>query len=73
MSFSPFHNPSKYAAQCTAAREACGAQGVILIVLNGTHGPGLAVQLPPDFMPKIPDCLRDIADMIEDLQKFEPN
>ncbi len=69
----PFDNPSKYDAECTAARLSSGAEGVVLLVLRGRLGSGFAVQMPEDWVVKVPAMLRDLANMVEDAQKFKPN
>jgi hypothetical protein len=59
--------PGKYDAACTAAREATGARGVILIVFGGKLGDGFSAQLelPVAALVKIPAVLRTVADSIE--------
>lgn len=56
---------SKYNDQLTVAREACGATGAILIVPDGSSGPGMAVQLTADQLRSMPRVLRLAADLIE--------
>lgn len=36
--------PGKYDNECTTARESTGADAVVLVVFNGHHGHGFAVQ-----------------------------
>lgn len=58
--------PGKYDEVATAAREAAGAQAVILIVLNGAHGSGFSVQaVGEDISTRLPALLRTVADGIE--------
>lgn len=59
------NDPGKYDDACTHARYATGAAGCLLIVLNGTHGHGFSVQVPPEVVGSIPALLREIADNIE--------
>jgi len=59
--------PGKYDDACTAAREATGARGVVLIVLDGTRGSGFSCQLrggPPDVL-ALAKVLRFMADEME--------
>ena len=58
--------PGKYDAQCTAAREASGAEGAILIILGGARGDGFSAQLPPHALVMVPAILREVAKQIED-------
>jgi len=55
----------KYDQECTQAREAAGALGVVLIVHRGRLGDGFAVQAPPAFLRQLPAALRFMADSIE--------
>ena len=55
----------KYDRECTEAREATGAEGVLLIAFNGRHGSGFSAQVPPELVAVIPDTLRQVADQIE--------
>ena len=57
--------PGKYDVLCTIAREAAGAQGAILIVINGRSGSGFSAQLPPDSVGAVVEMLRSVADEIE--------
>lgn len=57
--------PGKYDAQCTAAREATKARGVVLIVIDGEKGAGFEVQAPMDVQLALPALLRQVADGIE--------
>jgi hypothetical protein len=64
--------PGKYDEVCTVAREACAAQGVILIVFGGSNGNGFCVQAPLEIQFAIPKILRDLADKIEtDVDQFK--
>lgn len=55
----------KYDQLCTAAREQAGAVGCILIVFGGVRGSGFSVQMPGFALDKIPETLRNMADVIE--------
>jgi hypothetical protein len=57
--------PGKYDRLCTAAREASGAQAIILIVLGGTHGSGFSCQCSDQIGRELPAMLREVADSIE--------
>lgn len=46
-------------------REETGADGVILFVLNGKKGNGVALVGADDFMPAVPDILRGMATELE--------
>jgi hypothetical protein len=54
----------KYDDLCTRARKAAGAQGAILIVIEGRHGMGFSVQAEPNVVLQLPTILRKVADMI---------
>ena len=55
-----------YDAEATAAREACGARGVVLMVRDGKHGDGFEVQMSdPRDLRALPRVLRDLADQVE--------
>ena len=63
--------PGKYDEACTAARETCAAQGVILIVVGGIHGNGFSVQGPIELQLALPRMLRHTADLIDaDLEQL---
>ncbi len=55
----------KYDAACTQAREATEAEGVVLIVLHGSHGSGFSVQGSARVTHALPRLLRSMADQIE--------
>lgn len=59
------NDPGKYDDVCMHARYATGAAGCLLIVLDGSHGHGFSVQVPPEVIGRIPALLRELADMIE--------
>lgn len=59
------NGPGKYDAEATAAREACEAEGVVLIVHNGKRGHGFEVHLPLEALACLPDVLRDMANQTE--------
>lgn len=62
---SVFNGPGRYDAQCTEARAACGAKGLILIVWEGSAGAGFEVQGPLEMILQMPGALRDVAAHIE--------
>lgn len=55
-----------YDAEATAAREACGATGIVLLVRNGKHGDGFEIALadPRDLL-ALPGVLRALAEQVE--------
>ncbi len=57
--------PGKYDDLCTYARITAGAEGAILIILNGVAGSGFSCQLPLTGQLAIAGILRTIADEIE--------
>lgn len=59
------HGPGKYDDACTAVRVALQAQALALIVFGGHSGSGFAVQGSPEFVLKLPEILRRMADSIE--------
>jgi len=61
----PHDNPGKYNDACTVARMLAQAKGVLLIVIEGDHGSGFSVQVPPELIPIIPGVLRSVAASIE--------
>ncbi len=61
----PHDNPGKYNDACTVARMLAQAKGVLLIVIEGDHGSGFSVQVPPEIIPIIPGVLRSVAASIE--------
>lgn len=60
-----FNGPGRYADQCTAARAGCQAKGIVLLVYEGTRGPGFEVQGPLEMIRQLPEVLRDLAEHIE--------
>ena len=60
------HGPGKYDDVCTHAREETKADGVVLMILNGEHGDGFSVQLPPLVLLNLPNILRMMADQIQE-------
>ena len=54
-----------YDAECTRAREDCGAEGVVLIISNGKKGNGFEVQLDRESLLALPHVLREIAAAVE--------
>lgn len=63
--------PGKYDPVCTAAREVTHAEGLLLIVINGSQGSGFSAQFTNSaLMATIPAALREMASAIEaDLPK----
>jgi hypothetical protein len=59
--------PGRYDDACTTARESTGAEGVLLIVVNGKHGHGFSAQLTGELLLRanVPAMLRDVATQIE--------
>ena len=55
----------KYDELCTYVREQTRAEGVILVVLDGTQGTGFEVQGILEVHLKLPAMLREVADKIE--------
>jgi len=58
--------PGKYDDLATEVRKQTRAEGVIVLVFNGTKGSGFSAQLSPDLTLKIPEILRDIATQIDE-------
>jgi hypothetical protein len=66
--------PGKYDTTCTAVRKEMAAQGVALIVINGTHGCGISVQATPQAYGVIVDLLEGLAKQIrEDMARLQNN
>lgn len=70
--------PGKYDEVCTVARELAGADGCILIILNGIRGNGLSiqsqfsVQVNEELLQKTPEILERLAaDLRRDLGEME--
>lgn len=58
--------PGKYDATCTAAMLALNAEGVILIVMNGTNGNGFSANYASlKAQAATPAVLRSVADQME--------
>jgi hypothetical protein len=55
----------KYDTIATSARAEAKADGVMLIVFGGQHGPGFSAQLPAHILIRVPEILRDVANQIE--------
>jgi hypothetical protein len=56
--------PGKYDALCTDVRERSQAQGAIVIILNGEHGSGFAVQADAAATLALPRLLENLARQI---------
>jgi len=56
--------PGKYDPVCTYVRNATGAEGAIVIVLDGDQGSGFSVQVPPRYAQVVAGVLRKVADEI---------
>jgi len=57
--------PGKYDDAATVARTATAAEGVLLIVVNGSKGSGFSAQLSAELTLRLPAILREVADEIE--------
>jgi hypothetical protein len=57
--------PGVYDRDAEAARLITAADGVLLLVVNGYAGDGIAVQVPADRLLDLPAVLRDLAQEIE--------
>ena len=62
--------PGKYDDLATEVRTKAGAEGVIVLVINGTKGSGFSAQLPPALTVRISELLRDMARQIEQTGPF---
>lgn len=61
--------PSTYDDELTMAREMCGANTAILIIIDGRAGSGFACQGSTSVLIEMPAILRQVANDIEtDLQ-----
>jgi hypothetical protein len=58
--------PGKYDDVATEARTKTQAEGVLLLVVNGTKGSGFSAQLSLELTLTLPTILRDIAAQIEE-------
>ena len=54
----------KYDDLCTIIRVQTNAEGVVLLILNGTKGGGFSVQAPEHAMPFLADFLEKAAAQI---------
>lgn len=59
------NGPGKYDHLLTAAREAAGATGAVLMILDGDMGSGFSIQAPVETYGHLPAVLRMIADQVE--------
>ncbi len=57
--------PGKYDDLATDVRTKTRAEGVIVLVINGTKGSGFSAQLSLDLTLTLPTILRDVAQQIE--------
>jgi len=57
--------PGKYDDLASHVRGVAEADGVLLLVINGTRGSGFSAQLPLHLTLSLPEILRDIADQID--------
>jgi hypothetical protein len=57
--------PGKYDDLASHVRGVAEADGVLLLVINGTRGSGFSAQLPLALTLSLPEILRDIADQID--------
>ena len=57
--------PGVYDHLATVVRERAHANGVVLIVLEGSKGNGFSVQATVDMTLTLPSILRTVADEIE--------
>lgn len=56
----------KYDQVCTMARLMAKANNIMLLVIDGEHGPGFSAHSDdPQFEQRIPGLLRQVADAIE--------
>lgn len=57
--------PGKYDKECTEIFTRTRADGVLLVVFNGTLGTGFSCTVTGDILMKMPQILRQVADQIE--------
>ncbi len=57
--------PGKYDDLTTEVRLKAKAEGVLMLVFNGTLGSGFSAQLSPEMTLLLPEILRDVADQID--------
>lgn len=63
------HGAGKYDDECSFLRSMTGAQGVAIIVIDGSGGHGFSVQMPPEELARLPHTLEAMAKQIRiDLQ-----
>lgn len=55
----------KYDAECTSAREATNAEGLLLVVIDGERGSGFSCQCSAEILVRLPAALRHMAASIE--------
>ena len=55
----------KYAEQLNLALAAAGAKRGVLVVLDGTEGPGFSAALYEEETKEVPKLLRQVADAID--------
>lgn len=55
----------KYEDMATYVRLNTQAEGVVVMVINGTHGEGFSVQATAAVLLNLPSLLRQVADGIE--------
>ena len=58
--------PGKYDDLATEVRAKAKAEGVVVIVVNGTKGNGFSAQLSPALTLTLPQMLRIMADQMEE-------
>lgn len=58
--------PGKYDDLCTEARTKAGAEGALLLIVNGARGSGFSAQLSLELTLTLPSILRSIANQIEE-------
>jgi len=58
--------PGKYDDLATEVRMKTGADGVVLLVVDGWKGSGMSAQLSLELTLTLPTILRNIAQQIED-------
>jgi hypothetical protein len=58
--------PGKYDDLASHVRGVAEAEGVLLLVVNGTRGSGMSAQLSIELTLTLPEILRNIAKQIEE-------
>ncbi len=61
----PMGAGGKYDAECEKLQQELGAEGVLLIVFNGSRGMGFSATVTAEVMLAIPAILRRVADDID--------